>query len=528
MSVGRSLARACLLALVMLAALIGPAWAQETLNVSLDQDPYIIDPTANWLYDVPANMFVTLVNYDFETGSVTPAGAESWEVSEDGTIYTFHIRDGWTWSDGTPVTAQDYVNSFQRIVDPATAAPMAYRVYVIENARAINQGEMTDLNALGVRAIDDHTLEIQLVAPASWFLSSLASIGHAVPMWAVEEHGEEWTLPENIVVNGPYILTRLEPENLAVLEKNPTYFDAENVDIDTINLFVVKEESTALALFEDGMLDVVSVPATDLDRVKSDPELSELFENVPSNILYYYDFNVLKPPFDDVRVRQAFAQAIDKQAIVEFITKGGEIAAPTLTPPGSFGHVSASEGVGLPYDPERAKELLAEAGYPEGEGLPTITLAFNSSETHSRIAQAIQQMWRDTLGAEVELQPVEGRAYSQIAADGAFNVWRMGWGMDYPDANNIHAELFTSDVGARAIVHSEDYDRIIAQAATEQDPQVRQQLYVDAERILVQELVGVVPIYWSAQNLLVAPEVDPVLSGSFNREFWKWKTEGED
>lgn len=523
MSVGRSLARTWLVGLALLAALLGSALAQSTLDVSLDQDPYIIDPTANWLYDVPANMFVTLVNYDFETSSVSPAGAESWEISDDGTTYTFHIRDGWTWSDGTPVTAQDYVNSFQRIVDPATAAPMAYRVYVIENAQAINQGESTDLDSLGVRALDDRTLEIQLTAPASWFLSSLGSIGHAVPAWAIEAHGEEWTLPENIVVNGPYILTRLEPEDLAVLEKNPTYFDAANVDIETINLFVIQEESTALALFEDGMLDVVSVPATDLDRVRNDPELSELFQNVSSNVLYYYNFNALEAPFDDVRVRQAFAHATDKQAIVDFITKGGEIAASTLTPPGSVGHVPASEGVGIPYDPERAQELLAEAGYPGGEGLPTITLAFNSSETHSRIAQAVQQMWADTLGATVELQPVEGRAYSQIAADGAFNVWRMGWGMDYPDANNIHAELFTTAVGAQAIAHDAEYDRIIAEAATEADPQVRQDLYVQAEQILVEDLAATMPIYWSAQNLLIAPEVDPVLSGSFNREFWKWE-----
>ena len=508
--------------LLLFSLLLGWGFAQKTLNANLSQDPYIIDPTANWLYDVPANMFVTLVGYDFETSTVEPAGADSWTVSDDGTLYTFHIRENWTWSDGTPVTAHDYVNTFRRIVDPETAAPMAYRVYIIEGAQAINQGETTDMSTLGVTAVDDQTLTIKLTAPSSWFLSSLGSIGHAIPQWVIDTHGEDWTLPENIVVNGPYTLTRNEAEDLAVLEKNPSYYDADNVDIDVINLYVVKEESTALALYEDGMLDIVSVPATDLDRVKNDPELSEQFYNGPKNILYYYDFNALKAPFDNAKARQAFAAAIDKQAIVDFITKGGEVAAPTLTPPGSVGHVPTDANIGIPYDPEQAKELLAEAGYPDGAGLPPITLAFNSSETNSRIAQAVQQMWQQTLNATVELQPVEGRAYSQIAAEGAFSVWRMGWGMDYPDANNIHAELFTSDVGAAAIVRNERYDQLIAEAAVEQDQAKREMMYLEAEKILVQDEAGVVPIYWSAENLLIRPSLTPVLAGSFNREFWKW------
>ncbi len=328
-----------------------------------------------------------------------------------------------------------------------------------------------------------------------------------------------------MVVNGPYTLTQIEAEDLAVLEKNPSYFAADSVNIDKINLYVVKEESTALALFEDGELDIVSVPATDLDRVKSDPMLSAEFYNGPKNIIYYYDFNVLQPPFDNVMVRQAFAAAVDKQSIVDFITKGGEVVAPTLTPPGSVGHVPVSAGIGIPFDPEHAKELLAEAGYPGGAGLPPITLAFNSSETHSRIAQAVQQMWQQTLGASVELQPVEGRAYSQIAAEGAFNVWRMGWGMDYPDANNIHGELFTSEVGAPAIVRNAQYDSLVAEAAVEQDPVKRLEMYTEAEKILVQDEAGVMPIYWSAENLLIKPYLKPVLSGSFNREFWKWTLE---
>jgi len=514
--------RRALAALGALAVALGATASAQELNVTLDQNIAIIDPTANWLYDLTSNQFVPLVRYDFASAEVTPAGAESWTVSEDGLTYTFTIRDGWTWSDGTPVTAPDYEYAFQRIADPATAAPMAYRIYVIENAQAVNQGENPDPTSIGVTALDERTLEVRLVAPASWFLSSLASIGHAVPRWAIEEHGEAWTAPENVVVNGPYKLTRLDPGDVAVLEANPTYYDADSVAIPVVNLFDVPQESTALALYEDGLLHTVRVPATDLDRVRNDPVLGEQYRSAPGTILYYYDFNALRPPFDDVRVRQAFAAATDKQAIVDFVTRGGELVANTITPPGSFGHVPNEDGIGIPYDPERARALLAEAGYEGGAGLPTITLAFNASETHSRIAQAVQQMWQQNLGVTVELQSVEGATYSQTAADGAYSVWRMGWGMDYPDANNVHAELFTTAVGAAALYHNPEYDRLIDEAAVEQDPGRRAELYREAERLLVQEDAVVMPIYWSADNLLVHPDLNRPESPSYNRDFWTW------
>ena len=516
------LARATIALLAAMGLLVGGLASAQELNVTLDQNIAVIDPTANWLYDLTSNQFVPLVRYDFATGEVTPGGAESWSVSEDGTTYTFTIRDGWNWSDGTPVTAGDYEYAFKRIADPATAAPMAYRIYVIEGAQAVNQGESSDLSTIGVTAIDDRTLEIKLTAPAAWFLSSLASIGHAVPQWTIEEFGAAWTNPENVVVNGPYRLTRLDEGDVAVLEANPSYYDADKVAIQRVNLFDVSQESTALALYEDGLLHTVSVPATDLDRIMNDPELSQQYYNAPGTVLYYYDFNALREPFDDVLVRQAFAAATDKQAIVDFVTRGGEIVANTITPPGSFGHVPNDAGIGIPFDPERAQELLAEAGHAGGAGIPTITLAFNASETHSRIAQAIQQMWQQTLGVQVELQSVEGATYSQTAADGAYNVWRMGWGMDYPDANNVHAELFTTAVGAAALYHNPEYDRLIAEAAVEQDNDRRAELYREAERLLVQEDAVVMPIYWSADNLLISPELNRPETPSYNRDFWTW------
>lgn len=507
---------------VLLPLTLGWSMAQRTLNVSLSQAPYIIDPTANWLYDVPANMFVPLVQYSYTSHKVSPAGAVSWTVSSDGTTYTFHIRQGWTWSNGQPVTAGDFLYSFQRTVDPKVAAPDAYRLYAIQNAQAINEGKITDLSKLGVSAPDDHTLVIHLVKPASWFLVSLSSIGLSVPKADIQAHGNDWTKPENIVVDGPYKLTKLVPGDHAVLEKNPTYFDADKVAIDRINLYVVKQASTAMSMYQAGELDTVPVPPEDLDQVKKDPKLSKEFYNGPELSLYYYDFNVHKAPFDNVDVRKAFAAAIDRKGIVEYVTKGGEVPAQTLTPPGSVGYVPPSANVGIPYDPSQAKAYLAKAGYPNGKGLPPITLAFNASELNSKIAQAVQQMWQQTLGATVNLQSVEGRAYSQIAGKGAFNVWRMGWGMDYPDANDLLAGLFTTAVGTPALLHDTQFDKLVSEAAVAHGVDARTALYTQAEKIYVQDDAAVVPIYWGAENILTQPYLNRPHNPTLNREFWTW------
>ena len=305
-----------------------------TITLPLNGDPGVIDPVANWLYDIQANMFVPLVEYDYIAGKVIPAGATSWDVSADGKTWTFDIRKNWNWSNGDPVTAKDYEYAFQAIADPETAAPIAWRLFIVENAAAVNSGDMAP-DAIGVKAIDDYTLEIKITQPATWFLSSLTSIGHAVPKVTREMYGLEWTQPENVVVNGPYIITKWEQDNEIVLEKNPSYYDADKVEVETINLLIVPEASTAMAMYENGELDSVDVPPEDIDRVKSDPTLSKEFYNGPRFVLYWYGFDSSQPPMDNVLVRKAFAAAIDKQTIVEKINSGGQVVAATMTPPDS-------------------------------------------------------------------------------------------------------------------------------------------------------------------------------------------------
>ena len=501
----------------------GAGTERAEINLALPGDPGNFDPATNWLHILAAQQFLTLVDWDYDRSEPIANAAESWTVSADGRTYTFTLRSGLTWSDGRPVTATDFAYSFRTIVDPDSATPFSYRAFIIENAAAVNAGDQP-VSALGVEAVDDRTLTITLTEPATWFLSSLSSMGHSVPSWTREEHGADWVQPENIVVNGPYKLVEAMPEDRYVLEKNPDYFAAASVDIPRVRFFVVDAASTQLAMYEAGELDFIdSIPPGELDRIRQDSELGPEYYNGPRFVVYYYFFNVIKAPFDNVLVRKAFAAALDKETVTSRITRGGEVPAGTMTPPGSTGHVSNDAGIGIPYDPEQAQRWLAEAGYPGGEGLPEIELGFNASQLHQNIAQAIQKMWQDTLGANVRLRGVEGRAYSLNAAQGAHNVWRMGWGMDYPDAHNIHMEIFHSSVDQPATFKNREYDGIIERAAVERDLATRQQLYRDAERILVQDEAGIIPIYWYADNALTKEHVVRPVTPQFMKLFKDWE-----
>ena len=515
-----------LVLVALLLGLLSSALAQTTLNVNLTQDPFIIDPTANWLYDVPTNMFVPLVEYDYVESEVVPAGATSWDVSADGRTWTFDIRRNWNWSNGNPITAYDYEYTFQTIVNPETLAPTSWRLFIIENASAVNSGEMS-VDSLGVKALDDYTLEIKITEPAAWFLSSLTSIGHVVPKDVREQYGVDWTQPENIAVSGPYKLMDFEEDNFYILEKNPNYFDADSVDIEKITLLDIPEASTRMAMYENDEIDTTDVPAEDLDRVKNDSDLSKEFYTGPRFVLYWYAFDSSRPPFDNVLVRKAFAAAIDKQTIVEQITRGGQVAAPTMTPPGSVGSVPLSVEIGIPFDQDQAQAYLAEAGFPGGEGLAPIVLGYNASEINTNVAQAIQKMWNDNLGVAVELKGWDGAGYGDASASGAFNVWRNGWGMDFPDAHNVLGEIFrskpvTGDQAHQRLLPIAEFDQIVDAAAVETDPAKRNDMYINAERILVEEYVSAMPIYWYATNRVTKPRLNRLNVPSFSEKWWLW------
>jgi oligopeptide transport system substrate-binding protein len=383
-------------------------------------------------------------------------------------------------------------------------------------------GKKLPVAQLGVKAVDAATLQIELAKPAAWFLLSLTSTGHAVPKWTREKFGKDWTLPKNIVVNGPYKLTKWVPDDYLVLEKNPSYYDAAKVQIEMINLYIVPSDSTALSMYENGELDQVAVPAQDLDRIRKDPVLSKQLTNVSKMNLNFYWFNTADKPFDNVLVRKAFAAAIDKKTIVNSITKGGEVPMSTATPPGCFGYVDPKDGIGIPFDPKQAAAYLAQAGYPNGKGLPAIRLGFGATEIHTNVAQAIQKMWKDNLGVTVELKAHEGGGYGTAAQKGEFSVYRWGWGMDYPDAHNIHAELFHSDVNAGKTLKSAAYDKLIDSAAVETDMKKRAEMYKQAEKIFIQDEAGAIPLYATAFNAVTKPYLDALIAPVFIKHFWLW------
>lgn len=507
-----------------LAALTAPV----TLEWNLGTEPPTLDPslaTDTTSVDVVEQLFLGLTDFDDATMAVVPELATSWEVSEDGLVWAFHMRKDVKWTDGKPVTAHDIEYGVKRTCDPATASDYAYVLYIIKGAKEVNTGEITDLNYIGVKAIDDYTIQFVLNNPAGYFPAIAGMwIARPVPRWAIEKYGEKWTDPENIVTNGSYLLTKWAHEDEIILEKNPDYFGADDVQIERVHCVMIVEESTAMAMYEDGKLDSIGAPLDDMDRIKSDPVLSKELFIAPRLCTYYYGFNNTKPPMDNALVRKAFSADIDRQSLIDYVLKGEQVPATTFTCPGIFGHVLPSEGVGIGFDPEAARKYLADAGYPGGEGLPEVTLMHNTSEGHSKIAQTIQQMWKENLGVEVNVTNQEWGVYLKTVNTDAPQVYRMGWCADYPDANNWLYEVFHSTDSANPIKwHNAEYDRITEEAAKESDPAKRLELYKRADQILCEEEAAIAPIYFYTFVAMTKPYLTRTYAPGGGEHFKDWR-----
>ncbi|MDP2953046.1 MAG: peptide ABC transporter substrate-binding protein, partial [Chloroflexota bacterium] len=380
------------------------------------------DTTSIW---VDEQLYLALTDLDDVTVEAIPELATSWEVSSDGVVYTFPMRNDAKWvhydtrtdtvEEVGPVTAHDVVYGTKRTLDPRTGSPYAYVLYLIEGGEALNTADPAALteeelqaliDGVGIKAVDDYTVEVTLNKAAAFF-PAVASmwVMRPMPQATIEEFGEDWVVPGNLVSNGPYVLTEWSHGAMLRFKKNPYYYDADKVQIEVINGPVIMESSTAMSLYEAGELDSMSdpgwgVPVPDIDRVKADPVLSKEFSIEPNLCTYYYGFVTTKPPFDNVLVRKAFAAAIDRQALIDNVTKGGQLPAHTFACPGIWG-APVDDMTIAPYllDIEegkaKAQEFLAEAGYPNCEGFPEVTLMHNVSEGHALIAQAIQEMWRE-------------------------------------------------------------------------------------------------------------------------------------
>ncbi len=539
-----------------------------TLDWNWGTEPPTIDPslaTDTTSVDVIHNLFVTLTQFDPVTGALSPYLATSWESGEDengNQTWTFHLRDDIQWvkydpttgetsavmdDEGNPrfVTAYDVEYGVKRTLNPATASDYAYVDYIIKNGQAINEGEEgVSVDDAGVKAIDATTVQFTLETPAAYFPAIAGMwVNAPMPQWAIEEWGDKWTEAGLINTNGPYVLEEWIHGGELNLVKNPLWINAADVQIERIHGVMITEASTAFALYENNELDSTGVPLPEMDRVKADPVLSAEYHSAPVPCTYYYGFTNNKPPFDDVRVRKAFVQSIDRQSLIDNVLKGGQIPATSFAPPGIFGAPEPGT-VGLKYDPDAAKASLQE--YLDEKGITLdefnamgITLMHNTSEGHAQIAAAIQQMWKDTLGVDVKVENQEWKVYLNTIKrttplDEMPHIWRLGWCADYPDENNWVHEVFNNQAGANRLRRgcADDtcteatpmhFDELTMQAQQEADPDKRAKLYYEAEKELAEVEVAYAPIYHYTSTNVTKPWLTrnfPPLGGV---DFFNWK-----
>jgi oligopeptide transport system substrate-binding protein len=416
-------------------------------------------------------------------------------LSTDGRQYLFHLRPDAVWSTGEPITADDFVYSWRRALDPGTGSEYAGILFYLENAEAYHMRQSEDPGQIGVRAIGTHQLEVRLRDPTPFFLDLCAFPTMAVvPRHAIERHGDRWLLTPPVPVSGAYQLESWRINDRIRLRRNPLYWDAAHTRSEVVDLLPCISASTALSLYETKAVDIVwdknLVPVDLLDVLLERPD----FQSYPVLGTYFLRFNVTQPPFDDARVRRAFAMAIDKQRIVTKITRGGEQAASSQTPPGIGGYRNPE---GLPYQPEVARQLLAEAGYRDGVGFPQFQYLFDTtSRLQEQIAVELQVMWQRELGVRPGLRKLEWKTYLVAQGELDYDICRSSWIGDYNDPNTF-LDMFMSNNGNNRTGWSDPrYDDLLRQANAQLDPERRHHLLQQAEIILIRDLVPIVPIYF--------------------------------
>ncbi|MEL6961271.1 MAG: peptide ABC transporter substrate-binding protein [Pseudomonadota bacterium] len=488
---------------------LSPLTAAE-LRVANAGEPDTLDPhhaSGTWENRIIGDMFLGLTT-EAADASVVPGAAESWTVSDDGLVYTFTLRDH-NWSDGVPVTADDFVFAMRRLLAPETAAKYASILYTLKNAKALNEGAIDDMTSLGVKAIDDKTLEITLEYPAPYFIEQLTHYtAFPIPKHKIEELGEDWVKPENIVSNGAYTVTEWVPNTHVKSVKNEAFYDAANVAIDTVTYFPAEERNAATKQFRAGEIDMQYDFASE--------QIDWLKENLPSETrispylgIYYYPINTSKPPFDNADVRQALAMAIDRTAITDKVLKTGELPAYSFVPPnaGDYGEPAYVDWKDMAYEDRvaKARELLEGAGYGPDRPLE-LQLRYNTSENHKKVAIAAAAMWK-AIGVQAELFNAEVKVHYNDLQQGNFEIARAGWIADYNDPQNF-LYLMETDTGPLnyAEFSHADYDALMDEADVETDPAARNGLMRQAEAIAMTEMPNI-PIYYYVSKNLVSTKI---------------------
>ncbi|MDZ7783523.1 MAG: peptide ABC transporter substrate-binding protein [Halioglobus sp.] len=467
-----------------------------------------------------------------------PGVAQRWEISDDQLTVTFFLNPEARWSNGDAVTAGDYVWSWQRALNPAMGNQYAYMLYPVRNAERYATGELEDFGEVGVKALDAHTLRVRLNAPTPYFIQLMDHYStFAVHRPTIEKFGAatdrftRWTRVGNIVGNGAFNLKEWKLNRRIVVEKSDTYWDRERVKLNGVVYYPIENVSTEERMFRVGQLHYTqNVP---LDKVpvyramKNSP-----YVNAPYLGTYYYLFNTAEPPLDDVRVREALALAVDRERLLRSVLHNVYRPAYSITPPDTLGYYPPQV---ISHDPQRARRLLARAGYPDGRGWPGLELVYNTSEGHRKIAVALQQMWKNVLNIEVTLTNREWKVYLDSVDTMNFQMARRGWIGDYVDPNNF-LDLFLCGGGNNNTGFCDPrYDDMIKrQAPRASSREERYAIFHEAETLLMEQ-VPILPIYTYTSSHLIHPSVKGMpsnLMDSLNLKYvWldaDWRAEEGD
>jgi len=470
----------------------------DTLRTRLPGDPPSLDWTVASDYlskEVITALHEGLLEQDRDA-KIRGALAESWEISKDGKTYTFQLRPGLRWSDGQTLTSQHFVDAWERLLSPSTAASYAYFLFDVVGARDYAAGKSKDFAKVGVRALDERTLEVRLEAPtAYWIYIPSFWVTFPIRKDLIARFKDRWTEPGNLVSAGPYVLKAWEHDSRVLLERNPLY-RVPGTGVPKIEYRVIKDDSTAVTLFRTGQLDIVrDLPPAQLTSLAKEPG----FTSFPYYRGFYVGFGTKHPQVSDVRARRALAAAIDRNELAKAL---GAIAIPAINwvPEGLLG---ADAKRGVAFDPGLAKRLWAE--------LPTrprkIELWYDQSGLNKLAMENVQNQWKRVLGLDVELVSQEWKIYTRSLRGRPLAAWRMGWGADYPDPDTFLA-LFTCLSGNNFTgLCSATYDEAIRSGGRSLDPHTRAEAYAKAEKILLEEQVAIVPLFRQRNIRLVSPRV---------------------
>lgn len=469
---------------------------KNTLILGNEAEPQDLDPhqvTGIAERNILFALFEGLVSYHPETLEPVPGMAESWKISSDGLTYQFKLRPDLKWSNGIPLTIQDIIASFQRVLSPKTRSQNAYMLFSILNAEEFFTGKIKSFDLVGIKKISDQILEFHLKSPSSIFIQVLQYLP-ALPV--LTSSGQ----PPQSISNGPFHLASWKPFKEVVVTKNPHYWNSQSVKLEKIQFLPFENIDLVEKLFRTGRIHKThTLPPGKIEFYK---------KNHPQNLrmdpylgTYFYRYNVTKPPFDEKNVRKALARAIDPKKIVEKITRAGETPATTFVPPKLRSYSISSSKAS--YSPNEAKTFLRQAGYSDPSAFPKVTLLYNTSESHKRIAEVIQQMWKQHLGIQVELQNEDWKVFLNSQQTLHYDVSRSSWIADFSDPINF-LEIFTSDnKNNRTGWKNKQYDQLIQKSRNQIDPKRRNALLGEAEEILLEEL-PIIPIYFYTNTYLLS------------------------